>query len=47
MGMIQKAGSPIITSIESVIGEDIVICGKDNGGVVMFAAEDGSELEVL
>lgn len=47
MGVMQRAGSPIIISIESVLEEDIVICGKDNGDVVMFSAEDGSELEVL
>lgn len=46
-GMMQKAGNPVITALECVLEENIVICGKENGDVVMFSAEDGSELEVL
>jgi WD40 repeat protein len=45
--MMQKSGSLIITDLETVNEEDIIICGKDNGNVVMFSDEDGFELEVL
>lgn len=38
---------PDITALETVKEENIVICGKGNGDVVMFPSEDGSELEVL
>ncbi|KAG8162114.1 hypothetical protein KVR01_007879 [Diaporthe batatas] len=47
VGMMQKAGSPLVTALESNSEENIIVCGKDNGDVVMISCEDGSELEVL